>query len=115
MVSVIVAESATIEYTETPAGRITKNRSQRVSVQWALPRLNSVDIMFTFEESDREALSTLTPNQLRLAAKTTGKDISTHAGLEALLLPAKKKAKPKPKAAKPKTTKSEPKTSQKEE
>lgn len=115
MVSVIVAESAPFYHTETPAGTISKERSQRVSVKWALPRLDSPNVMFTFEESDREALKALTPNQLRLAAKTTGKDISTHAELEALLLPAKKKAKPKPKAAKPKTTKSEPKTPEKEE
>ena len=115
MVSVIVAESAPFYHTETPAGTITKNRSQRVSVLWALPRLNSPVVMFTFEESDREALQGLSSKHLALAAKTTGKDISTHAELEALLLPAKKKAKPKPKAAKPKTTKSEPKTPEKEE
>mgnify|MGYP000020230742 CR=1 FL=1 len=114
MVTVIVAEEATFHHTETPAGTITRNRSQRVSVRWSLPRLNSPDLLFTFEESDREVLSSLTANQLRLVAKTTEKDITTHSEVEALLLPAKKKPK-KTTKPKTKTTKTEPESSEKEE
>jgi len=114
LVTVIVAEGCSrFNATDTPAGRITKKKSASVSVRWALGRLNSRDLVFTFEEKDRETLLSLSPKQLLLAAKTTGEDVSTHKELEALLLPVKKK--PKISKPKPKTTKSKAKTPQKEE
>lgn len=91
MVSVRVSETARFNGTDTPAGRITKKRPATVSVLWSLPRLNDRNLEFTFEESDRETLNSLSEKRLRLAAKTTGTDLTTHAELETLLLPAKKK------------------------
>ena len=101
MVSVRVSETAGFNGIDTPAGRITKKRPATVSVLWSLPRLNDLNLEFTFEESDRETLNSLSEKRLRLAAKTTGTDLTTHAELEALLLPKKKKpilSKPKSKA-----------------
>jgi hypothetical protein len=113
MVSVKVTEHAPFNATQTIGGRITKDTSANVSVYWALPRLDDSGLMFTFEESDREALLSVNESQLLLAAKTTGEPITTHAELEALLLP-KKKAK-KTTKPKTKTTKTKPESSEKEE
>ena len=105
MVSVKVTDGARFNATETVGGRITKKSSATVPVTWAIPRLNDASLIFTFEEEDREALLSLPEKFLALSSKTTGKDITSHAELEMLLLPPLKKrlkSKSKPKTTTPK-------------
>ena len=120
MVTVKVSEDASFNGVDTPAGRITKKRPAKVSVLWSLPRLNDRNLTFTFEEEDRKTLTSLSDKRLRLAAKTTATDLTTHAELEALLLPPKKRStrKSKPKTKKVEVAKEvteEPKSSKIEE
>ena len=106
MVSVKLTENSSIgRFTITGLdGRteITRNDSCSISVLKALTALSSENLMFTFEESDREEMMNVPEKILGLAFKELGKDLATHADLCDLLLP-KAISTPKKKASKKST------------
>lgn len=66
---------------------ITRNDSCSISVVRALTALSSENLMFTFEESDREEMMNVPEKILGLAFRELGKDLGSHADLCDLLLP----------------------------
>lgn len=86
---------------------ITRRDSSSVSLRWALVRGKDRNLLFTFEESDREELKSLEGNLLKTVLREFG--VETLEMLESRILPAKKVAsrgRPKGSASKKTTTKS---------
>ena len=87
---------------------ITQNDSASIPLSRAIVGLSDENLMFTFEESDREGILLLNEKLLKIGFEELGKELGSAEDLCDLLLPKKElsKAKPKPKAKKSsKTTK----------
>lgn len=69
---------------------ITRTDSASVSLRWALVRGKDKNLLFTFEESDREELLAIEGNMQTTVLREFGVD--TLELLESRILPAKKKA-----------------------
>ena len=61
----------------------------------ALVRYSDTNLEFIFEESDREGLMQIGLDRFEIISRELGKTITTHEQLCDLLLPKKKKTKPK--------------------
>lgn len=86
---------------------ITRRDSSSVSLKWALVRGKDSNLLFTFEESDREGLLAIEGNMLATVLREFG--VETLEMLESRILPAKKvatKGRPKGSTSKKTTTKS---------
>lgn len=73
------------------------NEPVDVSVISSLVRLSDPNLMFVFEESDREELMSVSESTLALVSRELKHENLTHEKLAGLLLPAKKKTTPKKK------------------
>lgn len=85
---------------------ITRNEAASVSLRRAIIGLSDSNLMFAFEEEDREGLMNLSEKLLRLAALELDKESLTAQELCDLLLP-KPKALPKKKTTKKSSLKAE--------
>lgn len=85
---------------------ITPNDSTPVSLRRAIIGLSDANLMFAFDEEDREGLMNLSEKLLRLAALELNKESLTAQELCDLLLP-KPKALPKKKTTKKSSLKTE--------
>ena len=84
---------------------LSKTNSEPVafpSLIGALVRYSDANLEFTFEESDRENLMQLDTDLFDILSKELGTDITTHEQLCGVLLPKKKKTKPKKVVSAPK-------------
>lgn len=85
---------------------ITRNDSASIPLRRAIVALSDKNLMFEFEESDREGLLNLSDKLLEIAFKEVGEELGSAKDLCDILLPKKEIAKPKPKPkAKPKPKK----------
>lgn len=82
---------------------ITQNDSTSVSLRRAIIALSDDNLMFEFDESDREGLLNLPEKLLDIAFREIGKESGTAQDLCDVLLPKKETPKPKSKP-KPKKT-----------
>lgn len=93
MVSVILSENSSVGRmllrrlaTRT---EITRNDSASVPLKFALGGLSSSDLVFTFEETDREQIMGISDRFLEMAFRELGKDLGTREDLCSILLPPK--------------------------
>ena len=110
MVSVKLSDNATVYETSLMGNRLTREVSASINMDAALVRLGDKNLLFTFEESDREELMQIDTKLFALLTSELNTEILTHTQLADMLLPAKVVVKPKPKP-KPKTTTNKPKKS----
>lgn len=111
MVKVSVTESAGFSFRTTIDGKVLKLKLAEpvdVTVRSSLARLSDRNLVFVFEESDREELMAITEGVLEMVSLELGKPISSKEELAEMLLPIVKK---KTTAAKKKTTPKEKTTS----
>lgn len=76
---------------ETPFGLLRTNAELEVGTEWAIAKIGDRNLMFTFVESDREALAETTEKQLVILRKQLEEDLSDASALCGLLLPKAKK------------------------
>jgi len=97
--TVKLVEGASITRLESPNGRVMRRKTTKVPVDWALYRLKDANLMFVFEESDREELLKTDEKTLRRLSRVMGEELKSASDLADLLLPKVKKA-GRPKKAK---------------
>ena len=85
---------------ETPFGLLRRNAELEVETKWAVAKIGDRNLMFTFVESDREALAETTEKQLVILRKQLKEDLSDASALCGLLLPKVKKPTVKKKTTK---------------
>jgi len=98
---VTLSHRANISRLDTPYGVIRKRGAISVSAEWALMRIKDNNLMFVFEESDREEVLSTDEKTLKLLSRVMGENLADATSLSDLLLP-KKKGVSKPKVSKPK-------------
>lgn len=94
MPQVNLSEGANISRLETPYGLIRRRTPLSVPADWALLRIKDDNLMFVFEESDREIVSKTDEKTLALLSRVLGEELKTPSDLEGLILPKKKGRKP---------------------
>lgn len=85
---------------ETPFGLLRSNATLEVGTDWAIAKIGDRNLMFTFEESDRDALGEVSEKQLAILRRQLNQEDLDTKALGLLLLPQKKKASPKKKPKK---------------
>ena len=110
MVSVKLSENSNVFRTSLMGHRLTREASASIALEAALVRLGDKNLVFTFEESDREELMQVNPELFPLLSGELNSEILTHNQLAEMLLPPKVVVKSKSKP-KPKTTTTRPKKS----
>jgi len=98
---VTISDRANIGRLDTPYGVIRKRAPISVPVNWALMRIKDPNLMFVFEESDREDVLNTDEKTLSILSRVMGEELADASSLSSLLLP-KKKVISKPKISKPK-------------
>lgn len=94
MPQVSLSEEANISRLETPYGLIRRRKTISVPADWALLRIKDDNLMFVFEESDREIVSKTNEKTLAILSRVLGEELKTSSDLENLILPKKKGRKP---------------------
>ena len=91
MALVKFSDASNIGRVETPFGLLRTNAELEVGTEWAIAKIGDRNLMFTFVESDREALAETTEKQLVILRKQLEEDLSDASALCGLLLPKAKK------------------------
>ncbi len=94
MPQVTLSEEANISRLETPFGLIRRRTPLSVPADWALLRIKDNNLMFVFEESDREIVSKTDEKTLAILSRVLDEELKTSSDLENLILPKKKGRKP---------------------
>tara|TARA_R100001463_G_scaffold15626_3_gene40685 strand:- start:2893 stop:3225 length:333 start_codon:yes stop_codon:yes gene_type:complete len=94
MPQVSLSEGANISRLETPYGVISRRGTITVPSEWALLKIKDNNLMFVFEESDREDVSKTDEKTLAILSRVLGEELKTSFDLESLILPKKKGRKP---------------------
>ena len=68
---------------------ITRNDSTSVLLRWAVIRVNDTNLMFTFDESDRDGLNSLEGSLLSEVCRSMGLDEVSAESVTDMLLPKK--------------------------
>lgn len=100
MALVQFSSASNIGRLETPFGLLRRNATLEVGTDWAIAKIGDRNLMFTFEESDRDALGEVSEKQLVILRKQLDQEDLDTKALSLLLLPQKKKASPKKKPKK---------------
>lgn len=94
MPQVSLSEDANISRLETPYGLIRRRGAISVPSEWALLKIKDPNLMFVFEESDRDEVSKTNEKTLAILSRVLGEELKTSSDLENLILPKKKGRKP---------------------
>lgn len=105
MPQVTLSDRANISRLETPFGLIRRRTPLSVPADWALMRIKDDNLMFVFEESDREEVLKTDDKTLNVLSRVLGEELKTASSLSDLLLPKKATKKTSTKASKKTTSK----------
>ena len=104
MVSVKLSDNATVYETSLMGNRLTREVSASINMDAALVSLGDKNLLFTFEDSEREELMQINTKLFALLTSGLNTEILTHTQLADMLYTAKVVVKPKPKTTTTTTT-----------